>query len=230
MDANAYVGVNGRSPLPDIGLKFYNMPHITQSQLTRAVQILKQGGVVLFPTETVYGLAADATNRKALRRLRLLKGRAREKTFPLIVSSFAMAKRYAIFSPRLLALAKRYWPGALTIIAPVRPQSGLAPDVICHGTIAIRVSSHPVARSLSRRLNGPIIATSANHSGDPCAYTTKEALASLGKSVEILLDAGPLSKRASSTIIKEEDGKITVLRRGSIKIPKWYVAESKKKL
>lgn len=206
------------------------MSPITQTQLTKAVQILKQGGIILFPTETAYGLAADATNRKATRRLRILKGRAKEKTFSLIVSSLAMAKRYGIFSPQLLMLAKRYWPGALTMVVQVCSQSGLSPDVIHKGTIAIRVSPHPVARSLSRRLHGPIIATSANHSGDPCAYTAKEALASLGKSVDMILDTGRLPKHTPSTIIKEEGGKIITLRQGSIKISKCYVAESKKKL
>jgi len=205
------------------------MPHITQAQWKEAVAVLKQGGVILCPTETAYGLVADATNKKATKRVRNLKERPEEKSFPLIVASLAMAKRYALFSPQLLILAKRYWPGPLTMVVPARSRLELSPDVISHGTIAIRVSSNPIARSLSRRLNAPVVGTSANHSGDPNSYTVEEALASLGKNVDDCLDGGRLRPRKPSTMIKEEQTGVTILRQGDLKIPKTYVAKSEKK-
>lgn len=206
------------------------MSLITQAQWKQAVAVLKQGGVILCPTETAYGLVADATNKKATKCVRDLKGRTKEKSFPLIASSLSMAKRYALFSPQLSALAKRYWPGPLTMVVPVRPRSGLSPDVIHDGTIAIRVSSHPMVRSLSRRLNVPLVGTSANHSGDPNSYTVEEALESLGKNVDDCLDGGRLRPRKSSTIIKEEQTGVVILRQGDLKISKAYVAKSEKKI
>lgn len=197
------------------------MRPISRAARVDAPRVLRSGGTVVFPTETAYGIAADATNAQAVRRVMQVKGRDAGKTAPLIVASRAMAARYAVLSPALRALAKQHWPGPLTIVAPARPDSGLASDIIrADGTIAVRVSSHPTARALSRALGGPILATSANRAGQPTCYSVqaiKRQFAGRKVLPDLFLDAGTLPKRLPSTIITEREGNIEVLRAGSIR-------------
>ncbi|MBI2551606.1 threonylcarbamoyl-AMP synthase [Candidatus Uhrbacteria bacterium] len=171
-----------------------------------AVSLLRLGGVIAFPTESSYGLGADATNTQAVRAVFELKRRPAEKSFPLIVSSLTMAQRFGIFSPRLLHLAKRFWPGPLTIILPARQPTLLASSLIgADGTIALRVSSHPLARSLARQLKKPIVATSANLAGERPCFSVEEIRAQLGLGEGQILDGGRLEERVASTMVREED-------------------------
>ena len=201
----------------------------------RSIERCVPGGVVVFPTETAYGLAADVMNPRAVHKVMLIKGRDR-KTMPLIASSFAMATRNVYLSPMTRELAKKYWPGPLTIVAPAKAKkrkhpvslTKIHPDVVREdGTAAIRVTSHPIAAALARRLGNPIVATSANLAGKPACYTLSEFQKQMkGRRYQpdYLIDAGRLKKRPTSTIIKEDDGVIVILRQGEIKIPKTYVA------
>ncbi len=198
-----------------------------------AVEILKAGGAVVFPTETAYGLAVDATNEKAVRRVFAIKGRGKEKSFPLIAADFKMVEKYAILSPIIKRLAKKYWPGPLTVIVGVRhlPLEAseakwggalqLSSGVIRSGTIAIRVPDHPIACELSRRLGQPIVSTSANVSGEPVCYSVrvvKKQLVGRKTQPDFYLDVGRLKKVKPSTIVVEKNGEIVVLRQGEIKI------------
>ena len=185
---------------------------ITQ-QIGHAVAVLKQGGVALFPTETSYGLAVDATNPCAVKRLMRLKGRRTDKSFPLIVASTAMADRIGHLRCLGHRLAKAYWPGPLTLVVKERKGSGLARDVVRDGTIALRVSSHPVARELSRRLGRPIVSTSANKAGFPSAYRVEDA----GVAPDAVLNVGRLSKKKSSTVVSIVDKQMVVLRKGDVR-------------
>jgi L-threonylcarbamoyladenylate synthase len=177
-----------------------------------AVEILKAGGVVVFPTETAYGLAADATNERAVRRVFAIKGRELGKSFPMIAASVAMVEKYAILSPVLRKLVKKQWPGPLTVVAPTRTNNELSKGVVRGGTVAVRVSSHPIARELSRRLGRPIVSTSANLSGQPACYSIRAVKKQLGDKPDFYLDTGRLPKRKPSKIVMEQDGKIVVLR------------------
>lgn len=188
------------------------------NDIKKAVEILKAGGVVVFPTETAYGLAADATNEKAVRRVFAIKGRGKEKTFPMIAASTAMVEKYAILSPVLKKNVKNNWPGPLTVIIPTHSKNELSKGVVRGKTIAIRVSSHPIARELSRRLGRPIVSTSANLSEQPACYSIRAAKKQLGDQPDFYLDVGALPKRKPSTIVTEKNGEIVVLRQGSIKI------------
>lgn len=189
------------------------MKSISQTQIKEAVDILEKGGVVAFPTETSYGLAVDATNARAVAKVAKLKGRPAEKTFPLIMASTAMADRYGHLHCLGHRLAKKYWPGALTLVVDARKGSGLAKGVIAKdGTIALRVSSHPVAHELSRGLRKPIVATSANVSGQPAVYR----LELLSMKVDGRLDVGELPQRSASTIARIADGEVQVLRQGAV--------------
>lgn len=190
------------------------MKPLSRLELQKAIACLKDGGVVLFPTETSYGLAADATNAKAVAKVARLKGRPEEKTFPLIVSSVTMADRYGHLRCLGQRLAKTYWPGALTLVVEARKGVGLARGVIAKdGTIALRVSSNEVARALARGLGRPIVSTSANLSGEPPLFD----VASCKIGADAVLNVGRLPKRAPSTIVSILQGEIQLIRAGSVK-------------
>lgn len=194
--------------------------------LADAVEVLKRGGILVFPTETSYGLGADATNAHAVARLMMVKGREIWKTPPLIAANLEMVCAHVQLSDLLLEYAKRYWPGPLTIVASVRPESTLASSVIREGTVAIRVSSHAVAQKLSDKIDGPIVATSANIAGEPSCYSVLEAQSQWTTQLlqpDFYFDAGVLAHQLPSTIICEQNGKIKILRQGTLNL-KSYVA------
>ena len=182
------------------------------SSVKEAIKILKNGGVVVFPTETAYGLAADATNKKAIKKVFQIKQRPLEKSLPWIAANLAMARKYVKFSHVALRLAKKYWPGPLTIILPAKRGNK---------TLALRVSSNKIAKSLSAGLGKPIISTSANISGEPTCYSAREVKKQFAKKSlqpDLLLDGGRLKKNKSSTIIKIEKNKIVIVRQGSARL------------
>jgi L-threonylcarbamoyladenylate synthase len=202
-------------------------------QVCEAVAVLRAGGVVVFPTETAYGLAADATNDRALERLAAIKHREVWKTPPLIVASRAMAERYAELTPALSDLVDKFWPGALTIVVrtkiPPLPEGGLggvgvnlSEKVIRDSTIALRVSSNQTARALSKNLGAPITSTSANLAGGKECYRVEDARAQFASQIlqpDYYLDVGPLEPHLPSTIVREVDGRMEVLRQGEIYVP-----------
>lgn len=190
---------------------------------SEAVAHLRRGGLLIYPTETAYALGCDATNARAVASIFRLKGRERGKPLPLIAASVVMAERYARFTPLARKLAKQHWPGPLTIVAASRQlqaTSRLAPGVLARdGTIALRVSSNPIARALSRRLGRPIVSTSANRSGQPPRYSIQSAVRSLGLHQQFfVLDIGPLPRRRPSTIVDARGDVLRTLRRGTIRI------------
>lgn len=194
--------------------------------LKAAIAVLKNGGVVVFPTETSYGIGCDATNAKAVRRVFAIKGRPEGKGTPLIVDSLKMAKRWGKFSPTAQRLAKKYWPGPLTMVVPVlvfaRNDKKIVQAVLQNKTVALRVSSHPIARALAKGLGRPIVATSANRSGQPPAFSCR-ALSPLltgkdGSGVVYVVNVGALPKQKPTTIVKIIGNDVEVLRQGKIKL------------
>lgn len=184
--------------------------------MKQAIRILKQGGVIAFPTETSYGLACDPRQAKALSKIFRLKGRERGKPLPLIASSIAQVKKIARLDGQALRLAKRHWPGPLTLVLPakVRLPAVVAPN----RQLAIRVSSNAIARRLARGLGYPMTATSANRSGKPPAQSAAEVRRALGEGL-LVVDGGRLPKRRPSTIVQvEKDGSWRVLRQGAIRL------------
>ncbi len=186
--------------------------------LRHAVDVLEQGGLVIFPTETSYGVAADALNPKAVAAVRRLKGRG-PKPIAVITDSLAMTRRYFHVDRTSQCLAEHFWPGPLTMILPVRTPR-LARAQLSSGRVGVRVSAHPVARALARGLKRPITATSANRSGaDACFSLAQFVLQFRGKrQPDLFLDAGALPRRAPSTLVAVEDGDVRVLRRGGLRI------------
>ena len=189
-----------------------------ESQIQEAVAVLKRGGVVVFPTETAYALGADARNAVAVGRVFALKGRNEEKSLPLIASSREMVERFAGIPRALAALADVHWPGALTLVLPVMGEP-LAPGVMRGGTVAVRVSSHEVARALCEGLGAPIVSTSANRAGEEACYSIACAREQLGDQPDFYLDTGELRPQSPSTIVAVDDyGYPEVLRQGEVNI------------
>lgn len=187
--------------------------------LTTAISVLKNGGVIVFPTETAYAIGCDARNWHAVEKIMHIKQREMWKTPPLIAVDLAMVERYCELSEPLRDLVQRFWPGPLTMIVPIRPSQDLSDLVIRNGTIAIRVSSDPTARKLSKELGAPIVSTSANIAGEPSCYRIEDVRTQFGSQLpqpDFFLDGGVLEHRPASTIVKEEDGKMIVIRKGTI--------------
>ena len=186
------------------------------SEIEQAVAALKEGELVVFPTETFYGIAADPFSEKALEKLIAIKGRDPQKPIALIAADASMAFEVAReVSPAARILAKAFWPGPLTIVMPAR--EGISAALIGPDRgVGIRVSPHPAARALSDSLGHPITATSANLSGEEPATTVQMARASLGDRIKIFLDGGRLHAAAPSTVISCDRAGYRVIRTGAI--------------
>ena len=183
-----------------------------------AVEALRRGELVAFPTETVYGLGADAANPHAVARVYAAKGRPRFNPLIAHVLGLEDAEAHAALHPNARSLAKRFWPGPLTIVAPRGEDSSVC-DLACAGlsTIAVRAPSHPIARELIGAFGGPIVAPSANRSGHVSATTAHHVMLDLGDVVDMILDGGPSGIGLESTIVAvDADGKATLLRPGAI--------------
>lgn len=195
------------------------MRHLHADQLEEAIAILREGGVVVYPTETSYGIGCDATNVEAVMRVLAVKGRPQFKGMTVLLPSFAEASKYVQITPFVQLLAQRYWPGPLNIVLPPAPNSSITEQCASHGTFSVRISSHPVAQALVRGLGVPMVSTSANLSGSPECYSGDEALAVFADAAlqpDAVLDVGRLPKVPPSTTIKVEREGARVLRQGGI--------------
>jgi len=186
------------------------------TELPYAVEILRSGGVVGLPTETVYGLAADATNELAVRRIFAIKGRPADH--PLIVhvaDTEAVRPWVRGWTAEAAALAQAFWPGPLTLVLP---RSALASDAVTGGqdTVAVRVPGHPLARGLLLAFGGGVAAPSANRFGGVSPTTAAHVRADLGADVPLVLDGGPCEVGVESTIVDLSSGEPAVLRPGGI--------------
>ncbi|WP_395645477.1 L-threonylcarbamoyladenylate synthase [Terricaulis sp.] len=186
--------------------------------VAKAAEILRAGGLVAFPTETVYGLGADARNAAAVARIFAAKGRPQFNPLIIHVPGLAEAEAHAHLHPAARALAERFWPGPLTIVAPRRADSSVS-ELACAGlkTVALRAPSHPIARDLLTAFSGPIAAPSANRSGHVSATTAAHVAADLGDAVDLVLDGGDATIGLESTIVAiGSDGQAALLRPGAI--------------
>jgi L-threonylcarbamoyladenylate synthase len=192
-------------------------PAALEAALAVAASVLDRGGVIAFPTETVYGLAADPASLAAVSRVFELKERAAGEALPLIAADVDAARQVAaVWSPVTATLASRFWPGPLTLVVPVNGAEVVAPVTAGRGTIGIRVSSHPVARALAAvSPAGVITATSANRAGTP-AHATADAVAAALARVDLILDAGDAPGGPASTIVDVSGTEPRLIREGPI--------------
>lgn len=185
--------------------------------LAEAARLILAGEPVAVPTETVYGLAADATNPDAVERIYAAKGRPSFNPLIVHVESLAAAERLGTFPEAARRLAAEFWPGALTLVVPVRGDSGLA-DAVTAGlpTVALRCPAHPAMQALLAAAGRPLAAPSANASGTISPTRAEHVLASLGGRIPLIMDGGPTERGLESTIVAVEEGAIRLLRPGPI--------------
>lgn len=189
--------------------------HSIGTNISTAVDALRRGFVVLFPTDTVYALAVDPSNEMAVRRLFAGKRRDLGKAIPLIAADMRQVDDFAALRGRTRILAEAFWPGPLTLLVNA-PRS--LPSAVHGGTrkVGIRVPAHPVARELARQLGRPITATSANLSGDTPITDLKELSDALREVVSVVIDDGPLAGAAVSTIVDADSDPPVLIRHGAI--------------
>lgn len=188
--------------------------------ISAAANAIRRGELVIFPTETVYGLAADARNEQAVRRLIEAKGRDGDHALPVQVASVGQLGLVAAQTSAMAKLmAARFWPGPLTL---VMPKSRDLPNVVTagKGTVGVRVPDHPVALALLREVGIPIVATSANVTGHAPPTTAEKAVDEVGEAVSVVLDAGPCEIGVPSTVVDASVIPPRVLRLGAISIEK----------
>lgn len=189
----------------------------TDDAVEKAAQILARGGLASFPTETVYGLGADARNGQAVAAIFAAKGRPQFNPLIVHVEGVEQAQRHGTFNDMALKLAAAFWPGALTLVLPRRPDSDLSLLVSAGlDTVALRAPSHPVARKLLKQAGCPIAAPSANRSGSVSPTTAAHVAQSLGGRVDVILDGGAAMLGLESTVIGFDGGKAVLLRPGAI--------------
>ncbi|HEY0301802.1 MAG TPA: L-threonylcarbamoyladenylate synthase, partial [Rhizomicrobium sp.] len=185
--------------------------------IAQGARLLRAGGLVAFPTETVYGLGADATNGRAVARVFEAKGRPAFNPLIVHVPSPAEAERHAVFDDTARKLAAAFWPGALTLVLPRRADCLLS-ELVSAGldTVALRVPAHPVALKLLAACGVPVAAPSANASGRITATTAQHVERGLGGKVDLVLDGGATPLGLESTVIGFDGGRPVLLRAGAI--------------
>jgi len=185
----------------DVGLKTQILP-ANDAAVARAAYLLKEGGLVAFPTETVYGLGADATHARAIARLYEAKGRPSFNPLIAHVGDVAAGRRIARFDNAATRLAEAFWPGPLTLVLPKTDDCPVA-DLATAGldTIAVRVPAHPVARAILRAFSGPVVAPSANLSGHVSPTTAGHVESDLSGRIDLIVDGGAVTVGVESTIV-----------------------------
>jgi L-threonylcarbamoyladenylate synthase len=189
--------------------------HAFDEEIVFAVEALRRGEIVAFPTETYYALGVDALDELALARLRLLKGRKEKAISVLVDGPEMLGGLVSKVSPRAAALMRGHWPGALTLALPAR--RGIPAPLVSEGCIAVRQSPHPTAQALVARFGRPITATSANKAGEPPA-TTAEAVDEAFEGRCRILHGGSTPGGQPSTLARVRGDKVEILRRGAVDI------------
>ena len=184
--------------------------------IVEAAATIREGGLVVYPTETVYGLGADAVSEEAVAKVFAIKARPIENPIPIAVDSIDMAREIIELNRLAEMLFERFLPGPLTIVGKVKPRS--ISKLVTGGTgkVGIRIPDNKVALKLVEFVGGPITATSANLSGSPAPITAREALEQLGRNVDLALDSGRCEVGRPSTVVDVSSGEPKIIREGPI--------------
>jgi L-threonylcarbamoyladenylate synthase len=185
------------------------------SSFSEASKTVRRGGLVVYPTDTVYGLGCEPSNAVAVQRLFAVKKRE-PKPIPLMCDSYKTASTLVDLSPLAQQVARHLWPGALTIVAPARAELPF-PIHQGEGTLGVRVPGSALCRKLVRACGGVLTGTSANFSGNPSCRSAEEAERELGNLVDLILDGGRLVA-AESTVVRIIGEGIEVLRQGAVRV------------
>jgi L-threonylcarbamoyladenylate synthase len=190
--------------------------HPDKPTLGKAVDILRSGGIIAYPTETFYGLGVDAENREAIEKIFPVKGRDFKNPVALIMGDEEPLTRFASYVPAYgHTLMERFWPGPLTLVCKATPAVS---DILTAGSgrIGIRISSHPIARLLSQILGRPMTATSANLSGHPECTAASDVIEQIGEWIDAVIDGGKTPGGLGSTILDVTGNAPVVLRAGVV--------------
>ncbi|HNZ87662.1 MAG TPA: L-threonylcarbamoyladenylate synthase [Methanofastidiosum sp.] len=182
--------------------------------IEKAVDLITKGGVIVYPTDTCYGIGCDATNPSAIKKIFKIKGREKNKPLPLIASSLEMIEKYVFMDERAIKLYRAF-PG---ISVALRKKGSDIPDIVNKEKVAFRIPSNEISKKLCELSGKPLVSTSANLSGDPSPYSIEEVKLSLKKSInqiDLFIDSGTLNNNPPSTIVDLVEGKIS--RIGSVK-------------
>jgi len=193
--------------------------NFSDEAIGKAAELIRAGEPVAMPTETVYGLAADATNADAVARIYEAKGRPSFNPLIVHVLDLEAAERLGVFGDAARKLAEKYWPGPLTLVVPASEASGIA-SLVTAGldTIAIRVPAHPAMRALLSAAGRPLAAPSANASGRISPTRAGHVVESLNGRIALVIDGGPCERGIESTIVAATGGPLRLLRRGPIDV------------
>ncbi len=193
-----------------------NPGHPEPDLLNRAAEVIMQGGVIGYPTETVYGLGANALNDAAVEKVFALKGREKNKPILIIASDLTQVKNLVISFPRQAAiLAATFWPGPLTMVLEAAPQ--LSKSLLgFRNRIGVRIPGNPICLELLQRCGVPITSTSANISGQKNPISAAEVYENFGDQLDLIIDGGMAPSRAPSTVIGFDDDQVTLIREGAI--------------
>lgn len=200
---------------------------VEKEAVTVAARVLAEGGLVAFPTDTVYGVGAHIFQPDAVERIYTAKIRPRDKAIPILL---ARAEDLSLVTERITEtawfLAERFWPGGLTLVLLKKAE---VPDVVSAGgsTVAVRVPDHPVPRALMAALGAPIAGTSANLTGHPSPVTAQEVEAELGGRIELILDGGQCPGGVPSTVLDLTKDPPTILRAGAVAVEEIKAALAK---
>ena len=190
-----------------------------EAAIAEAARLVLAGQPVAVPTETVYGLAADATDAEAVARIYEAKGRPSFNPLIVHVPDLAAAERIGDFSDEARALARAHWPGPLTLVVPLKERTPIASLVTAGlATIGLRVPAHPAMQALLKACGRPLAAPSANASGRISPTRADHVLKSLGGRIPLIIDAGPTERGLESTIIAATGGPLRLLRRGPVEV------------
>lgn len=190
----------------------------TPQNIQRAAERIKNGGLIAYPTETVYGLGADPYRGEAIQKIFVAKGREETKGIILLIRGATdLATLVRAVSPTAQTLIRAFWPGPLTLVFEARPE--LPPALLGgRGTIALRHSSSPIAAQLLTALGGPLTSTSANRSGTPPARSAYDVQNALGDHLDLILDGGPSANATSSTLVDVSADRAVLLREGAVSV------------
>ncbi len=181
-----------------------------------AKAIIQNSGLIAFPTDTVYGLAADVFNPAAIQRIYVAKGRSGVKAIPILIGAFdQLLPLIHKLDERALRVADAFWPGPLTLV--LQKSDIIPPELTHYPTVGVRMPNHPFTQSLLKE-TGPLAATSANLSGGPNPVDPRQVLDQLGNQVNLVLDGGPTSGPIASTVIDLSGPEIKILRPGPVSL------------
>lgn len=197
------------------------MKIMTECNLAQIVSEILNGKVLVFPTETSYGLGCDATNQESVDKIFKIKGRTDDKPLLIVVDSIESAKKYLRWNEMLEKLAQKYWPGSLTIVGEYIG-GNLAKGVVSKdNTIAVRVSDFSFLKSITQKIQKPLVATSANLAGEPSLFDPREIVKVFSEKEnqpDLILNYGVLPKSEPTTLVSIVGDKIKILRRGTLNI------------